>query len=74
MATASAERDIRPMTHSHAPSHGPAGAHHHAPEMPHPAQRATVSLLRMTLGERLGLAIFLSIGLWGFVWLAMRPA
>ncbi|MGB3446862.1 MAG: hypothetical protein WBA48_09215 [Xanthobacteraceae bacterium] len=50
------------------------GPHHHAPEAPHPAQRATVSLLRMTLAERLGLAVLLSVGLWGLVWLAMRPS
>lgn len=55
-------------------AHGMSGVHHHAPETPHPAQRATVSLLRMTLAERLGLAILLSVGLWGLVWLAMRPA
>ena len=63
-------------THHHGGPHarGAAGAHHHAPEAPHPAQRATVSLLRMTLAERLGLAILLNVGLWGLVWLAMRPA
>lgn len=66
-------------THRHdggapAHAHGRAGTHHHAPEAPHPAQRATASLLRMTLAERLGLAILLSAGLWGLVWLAMRPA
>jgi hypothetical protein len=63
-------------THHHGGlhAHGAAGAHHHAPEAPHPAQRATVSLLRMTLVERLGVAILLSVGLWGLVWLAMRPA
>ena len=44
------------------------------PDAPHPAQQATVSLLRMTLAERLGLALLLSAGLWGLVWLAMRPA
>jgi hypothetical protein len=63
------------MTHSHVHQrHGQAGAHHHAPDAPHPAQQATVSLLRMTLAERLGLALLLSAGLWGLVWLAMRPA
>lgn len=63
------------MTPSHAHRHGAAGAHHHhAPDAPHPAQPATVSLLRMTLAERLGLAILLSAGLWGLVWLMARPA
>jgi hypothetical protein len=63
-------------THHHGGphAHGAASAHHHAPEAPHPAQRATVSLLRTTLAERLGLAILLNVGLWGLVWLAMRPA
>ena len=62
------------MVHSHSHSHGAAGAHHHAPDAPHPPQPATLSLLRMTLAERLGLAILLSAGLWALVWLAMRPA
>ena len=63
------------MNHPHAHHHhGAAGAHHHAPEAPHPAQQATVSLLRMTLTERLGLAILVSASLWGMVWLTMRPA
>lgn len=69
------------MVHSHthlhdgaAHAHGAAGAHRHAPELPHPAQAATLSLLRMTVAQRLGLAILLSAALWGLVWLAMRPA
>ncbi|MCO5132699.1 MAG: hypothetical protein M9932_19410 [Xanthobacteraceae bacterium] len=62
------------MVHSHSHSHGAAGAHHHAPDTPHPAQPATLSLLRMTLAERLGLAILLSAGLWALVWLATGPA
>lgn len=59
---------------AHVHAHGPAGVHRHAPEVPHPAQAATRSLFRMTLGQRLGLAILLSVALWGLVWLAMRPA
>jgi hypothetical protein len=40
--------------------------------LPHPAQTAPWSILRMTVLSRLSAAVALSAGLWGIVWLAMR--
>ena len=40
--------------------------------MPHPAQAAPWSILRMTVVARLGAAVVVSAGLWTVVWLAMR--
>jgi hypothetical protein len=40
--------------------------------MPHPAQAAPWSILRMTVVARLGAALAVSAGLWAVVWLAMR--
>jgi len=40
--------------------------------MPHPAQAAPWSILRMTVVARLAAALAVSAGLWGVVWLAMR--
>jgi len=40
--------------------------------MPHPAQVAPWSILRMTVAARLGAAVAVSAGLWAVVWLAMR--
>jgi hypothetical protein len=40
--------------------------------MPHPAQAAPWSILRMTVVARLGAAAAVSAGLWAVVWLAMR--
>ena len=57
--------------HHHDRHHG--HAHHsHDPAMPHPAQAAPWSILRMTVAARLAAAIAVSAGLWGIVWLAMR--
>jgi hypothetical protein len=40
--------------------------------MPHPAQAAPWSILRMTVAARIAAAVVVSAGLWGIVWLAMR--
>lgn len=57
--------------HHHDHHHG--HAHHsHDPAMPHPAQAAPWSILRMTVATRLAAAVAVSAGLWGIVWLAMR--
>lgn len=62
------------MAHSHSHGHDHHGhAHHsHDPAMPHPAQAAPWSILRMTVAARLAAAVAVSAGLWGIVWLAMR--
>jgi hypothetical protein len=67
------------MTHAHSHGQGdhhdhPHGhAHHsHDPAVPHPAQAAPWSILRMTVAARLAAAVAVSAGLWGIVWLAMR--
>jgi hypothetical protein len=57
---------VPPHMHSH--DH----AHSHGPAVPHPAQAAPWSILRMTVTARLGAAVAVSAGLWGVVWLAMR--
>jgi len=54
--------------HGHAHHHG----HSHGPAVPHPAQAATWSILRMPAASRLGAALAVSAGLWAVVWLAMR--
>lgn len=62
-------------THSHhGHVHGPGEGHHHAPAMPHPAQAAPWSILRMPLLGRLGAAIAVSAVMWGMVLIAMRPS
>ncbi len=69
------------MSHSHAHHHDEVGghrhgagdAHRHGLSMPHPAQPAPWSILRMALLTRLGGALLLSAGLWAIVLLAMRP-
>ncbi|MBS0529780.1 MAG: hypothetical protein JSS22_10380 [Proteobacteria bacterium] len=62
------------MPHSHDHGHGSAHghAHTHGPFLPHPAQAAPWSILRMTLIGRLGLALVVSAGLWAAVLVAMR--
>jgi hypothetical protein len=57
--------------HHHDHHHGHAHHSHH-PAMPHPAQAAPWSILRMTVAARLAAAVAVSAGLWGIVWLAMR--
>ncbi|CAN7493849.1 hypothetical protein LJR220_004482 [Bradyrhizobium sp. LjRoot220] len=54
----------------HAHSHG--HAHSHDPSMPHPAQPAPWSILRMTVAARLGAALAVSACLWVVVLVAMR--
>jgi hypothetical protein len=60
------------QAHSHSHGHHPGHAHSHGPAMPHPAQAAPWSILRMTVVARLAAALAVSAGLWGIVWLAMR--
>jgi hypothetical protein len=69
-------------THSHDHGHHDGHGHHHDhhghahhshdPAVPHPAQAAPWSILRMTVAARLAAAVAVSAGLWGIVWLAMR--
>ncbi|WP_375414000.1 hypothetical protein [uncultured Bradyrhizobium sp.] len=49
-----------------------AHGHTHGPTVPHPAQTASWSILRMTLVTRLGAALAVSAGLWAVVLMAMR--
>jgi hypothetical protein len=55
-------------THPHAHEHG----HSHGAAVPHPAQAAPWSILRMPVSARLAAAAAVSAGLWAIVWLAMR--
>ena len=59
------------MAHSHSHTH-PHTHHHHDPAVPHPAQPAPWSILRMTLPARLALALLVSAAMWAFVLVAMR--
>jgi hypothetical protein len=56
--------------HAHPHAHGP--GHSHGPALPHPAQAAPWSILRMPVSARLAAAAAVSAGLWAIVWLAMR--
>jgi hypothetical protein len=56
--------------HGHGHSHG--HAHNHGAAVPHPAQAATWSLLRMPVVVRLAAALGVSAALWAAVLLAMR--
>jgi hypothetical protein len=60
------------QAHSHDHGHHHGHAHSHGPAMPHPAQAAPWSILRMTVMARLAAALAVSAGLWGIVWLVMR--
>jgi GAF domain-containing protein len=67
------------MAHTHSHGQGHHHDHHHGhahhshdPATPHPAQAAPWSILRMTVAARLAVAVVVSAGLWGIVWLAMR--
>jgi hypothetical protein len=60
--------------HSHGQSHDHSHHHHaHGSALPHPPMALPPSFLRMSIGTRLGIAALASAGLWGVVWLAMRP-
>jgi hypothetical protein len=50
----------------------PAHRHNHPAALPHPAQPAPWSILRMTLGGRIAMAVAISAGLWAVVLTAMR--
>ncbi|MBR0969328.1 hypothetical protein [Bradyrhizobium japonicum] len=60
--------------HSHAHSHGHdhTHAHVHDAAVPHPAQAAPWSILRMTMAARVAAALAACAVLWGVVFLAMR--
>jgi len=64
------------MVSSHSPhhghDHGHSHAHGHEPALPHPAQAATWSILRMPVVSRLAAALVASAALWAVVLLAMR--
>jgi len=57
---------------AHHDEHAHVHAHAHGAASPHPAQAARWSILRMTLVERVAVALAVSAGLWGIVWMAMR--
>jgi len=59
-----------PYSHGH--DRGHVHVHSHGPALPHPAQAASWSILRMTVVARLGAALAVSAGLWAIVWMAMR--
>jgi len=58
--------------HPHNPPHAHPHGHSHGPAVPHPAQAAPWSILRMTLLSRLGAAVAVSAALWAVVLIAMR--
>jgi hypothetical protein len=58
--------------HGHGHDHGHLHAHSHGPAIPHPAQAAPWSILRMTVVSRLGAALAVSAVLWAIVLMAMR--
>ena len=58
--------------HPHAHPHAHGHVHAHGAGLPHPAQPARWSILRMTLLSRLGAAAAVSAALWLVVVLAMR--
>ncbi|WP_291691058.1 hypothetical protein [Bradyrhizobium sp.] len=61
-------------SHDHAHPHGHAHvhAHPHGPDVPHPAQIAPWSILRMPVLSRLAAAVAVSAALWAIVLAAMR--
>ena len=61
-----------PQAHAHSHGHDHTHAHVHEPTVPHPAQAAPWSILRMTMAARLMAALAVCAVLWGMVWLAMR--
>jgi hypothetical protein len=56
------------FSHAHSHVHG----HRHDPAVPHPAQPAPWSILRMPVAARLVAAAGASAALWAIVWLAMH--
>jgi hypothetical protein len=69
MMNPAAPHDHRHENHA---GHGHMHPHSHSPALPHPAQAAPWSILRMTVMARLGAALAVSAGLWAVVWLSMR--
>jgi hypothetical protein len=61
------------VTHEHHHhGYGHSHAHSHGPAVPHPAQAATWSILRMPVVVRLAAVLGVSAALWAAVLLAMR--
>jgi len=60
--------DSHPRGHQRGHGH----PHSHGPALPHPAQAAPWSILRMNVVSRLVAALAVGAGLWVVVWLAMR--
>ena len=64
---------VSPVSHGHSHDHGHVHHHHaHGPTVPHPAQAAPWSILRMAAVARLAAAFAVIAALWAVVWLAMR--
>jgi hypothetical protein len=61
-----------PHGHSHGDDHGHVHHHAHGLALPHPAQAAPWSILRLAVISRLAAASIIIAALWGVVWLAMR--
>jgi hypothetical protein len=59
-------------SHHHAQDHGHAHGHHHDPALPHPAQTAIWSILRMPVVSRLAVTAGVCVALWAVVLLSMR--
>jgi len=57
-----------PVSHTHSHHHH----HHHPPGVGHPPATVAPSILRMSLFERLGIAMVLIAVLWGAVFWAMK--
>jgi hypothetical protein len=60
------------VPHEHQGHHHHHHGHSHGPALPHPAQAAAWSIMRMPVLARLGAALAASAVLWGAVLLAMR--
>jgi hypothetical protein len=63
---------VPPDSHSLSHGHHHGHAHSHGPALPHPAQAAPWSILRMPVISRLGAALAVSALMWTVVLLAMR--
>jgi len=57
--------------HDHEVGHAHVHSHSHGPAVPHPAQSARWSILRMPVTSRLAVAFAVSVALWAVVLLSM---
>jgi len=57
--------------HDLGPEHAHVHTHSHGPAVPHPAQSARWSILRMPVTSRLAVAFAVSVALWAVVLLSM---